>query len=213
MTDRRLCWCIVYALLAAAVYTICIFAARGAFLMDASAGQSEIIQQPTENGLFLIEMISTKSTRFVRSGPAAPSLKVMELYELQKTNSDQVFNLRIFLKVKWNDDFRDRGSKAFKRLELLLINGIEDLFDKKFEDQNKSIAILAGEMRRVKKSGGVMIKTKVTSLEGDIEIEDIKTVIEEGAQILYEDINGKIAAETLDATGSAETMNSTETFM
>lgn len=213
MTDCRLCLWIVVALLTAAVYTICIIATKAEFVMDAGTSATEICQQPTENGLFLIELISTtKSNRFIRSGPVVQSLRVMELYELQKENSEQVFNMKIFLKIKWIDDFRDRSSKAFESLELLLINGIEDLFDKKFYDLQKSISIRAVEMRRVKKSGGVMIKTKVTSLEGDIEIEELKTVIEDGAQALYEEVSGKLAARILDAADSSEMLNSTEVF-
>lgn len=137
----------------------------------------------------------------------------MELYELHKKNAEQVFNMKIFLKIKWIDDFRDQASKAFRNLELVLINNIEDLFDKKYYEQNKSIEVDAIEMRRVKKTGGVMIKTKVTSLDADIEIEELKTVIEDGAQLLYDEITRKLAAGALEASASAETVNSTETFM
>lgn len=211
MTDCR-CLLIVIGLLMAVVYAICIVATKTEF-QSTGEEKVETRHQSTESGKFLIEVMSSNGNRFVRSGPVFKELKIMELYELHKKNAEQVFNMKIFLKIKWIDDFRDQASKAFRNLELLLINNIEDLFDKKYYEQNKSIEVDAIEMRRVKKTGGVMIKTKVTSLDADIEIEELKTVIEDGAQLLYDEITRKLAAGALEASASAETVNSTETFM
>lgn len=211
MTDCR-CLLIVIGVLMAVVYAICIVATKTEF-QNAGNEEAETLQQATENGKFLFEVISSKGNRNVRSGPVFQELKILELYELQKKSSEQVFNLKIYLKIKWIDDFRDKASKAFRNLELLLVNGIEDLFDRKFYEQSKSISVDAVEMRRVKKSGGVMIKTKVTSLDGDIEIEELKMAIEGGSQLLYDEIARKLAAGVLDTSASAEMINSTETFM
>lgn len=211
MTDCR-CLFIVIGLLMAVVYAICIVATKTEF-QDTDDREMGTTQQSTESGKFLIELISTKGNRFVRSGPVVQELKIMELYELQKKNAEQVFNMKIYLKINWIDDFRNQASKAYRNLELLLIGNIEDLFDKKYYAENKSIAVEAIEMRRVKKSGGVMIKTRVTSLDADIEIEELKMAIEDGAQVLYDEIAMKLSAGALEASASAEMANSTETFM
>lgn len=208
MTDCR-CLLIVIALLMAVVYAVCIVATKHAF-QNAGTGETQNCQQPTESGQFLIELISTKASRFTRSGPVFKELKVVELYELQKKNSEQVFNMKIHLKIQWIDDYRVQTSKAFRSLELLIVTGIEDLFDRKFYDQNKSISVHVVEMKRVKKSGGVMIKTKATGLDGKIEIEELKMAIEEGAGALYKEITQKLASGVFEASGSAETVNSVE---
>lgn len=132
------------------------------------------------------------SSKLIRS-LSQTSASSEELVELQPN----VFRLKLFINISWNENLNDVHSKTYKNLELSIQHGIEDLYDKQFLSENKSIGINVDVIERC--GFGMLVKMKVFAVEGELEIKELKYIVENGeriAQILM------IATEVIDSEES-----------
>lgn len=110
---------------------------------------------------------------------------VLQLYEIETG----VFSLAIILNASWNQDYNVKESKAYESIALLVANSIEDSYDKKFFNLDKSIKINVDSIEQVQDIQGILFRMKVFRLSGEAKLEELQSVIKHGVPISDEILN------------------------
>lgn len=119
----------------------------------------------------------------------------VELFELES----DVYWLKLFISISWNEDFDDNQSRPYKNFALSIQHGIEDLYDKQFYSEEKSIAINVDNIERSASDIGMFVKMKVFVVEGNVEITELKSLVEDQGKVskLVKEIERKINATAM----------------
>lgn len=108
----------------------------------------------------------------------------LELYEIEIG----VFSLSIFFKIPWIQQYSNKESNSYKTLSTTVSLSIEDLYDKKFFEMEKSIGINVDSIDALdlEEKFGIVIRMKVFGISGDIVLDELKDVIANGSSKIIE---------------------------
>ena len=106
-----------------------------------------------------------------------------ELFELKPG----MFHLKMFINISLDDNFIDKK----EIIELSIEHAIEDLFDKRYLDEGKSIKINVLETN-VTEEFGILATMEVETIEGEVKIQEVENIVEDKEKLFWKIEKGMI---------------------
>lgn len=131
--------------------------------------------------LKLISNYEPFASKFIKS---LSQIKIDSSSVELKEITPEVFNLKLFVKISWNDNFNDQQSRSYKHFVLSISHVIEDAFDKQFYSEEKSISVVVDSIEKSSSSrSGMFVKMKISVIEGKVEISEVQKVVDTETKI------------------------------
>jgi len=93
----------------------------------------------------------------------------------------------MFINISLDDNFIDKK----EIIELSIEHAIEDLFDKRYLDEGKSIKINVLETN-VTEEFGILATMEVETIEGEVKIQEVENIVEDKEKLFWKIEKGMI---------------------
>jgi hypothetical protein len=170
-----------------AVYGVCfaikVFAVQSPItIIEQAFNESRQVKFDTEDDqprpMFMSEQIVTTS------------VKGLNLLTLNKLSESECV-AQMFIKLPWQDNFD--ANSALDPFNFALSSTFEDLYDFRFEAENKKVFFNIIAIENCNCSEGFTVKGKIRKVEGELETTQLQNFFDESANKMYEMILVKLS--------------------